>query len=187
MQQLSSECRINILVNRVKQSGGNRNLCSSWWSWSNFGGKLSFKASLRPRLEKKQPFISSLFRWIIVHYLCYTLMPSCFSRDRCCAICTHILETVLAKSLSRAAVGKGAGVTNRGPAEDVISEQSSTARPRLSRCKPRLRAHTPSSNGPSPVDSQDLWSHLRLPRMHFPGWEMRCLWVWFIKAQMEVW
>lgn len=133
------------------------------------------------QIWKKQPFLSSLFRWIIVHYLCYTLMCGCFHRDRCSAICKHILETVFAKSLldswggkqyGRGGGGGGRRVGWRTKRQQGMWFLEKNLHWKSANVKPRLPPHTSSSNSPSSVDSQDIWLHLLPPCMHFLSWEI---------------
>lgn len=83
--------------------------------------EIIFQSFTVAQIWKKQPFLSSLFRWIIVHYLCYTLMWGCFHPDRYSAICKHILETVFAKSLLDSWGGSRMGEEEEGGLDDEPS------------------------------------------------------------------
>lgn len=147
------------------------------------------------QIQKKQPFISSLFRWIIVRYLCfiYTLMPCCFSQDTCSAICNYVLETVLAKSLPDSWSGKE--LERRGGREvgwwtkhqqrTCFPKKASAESLRRAAVKPRLPPHTSCCNSPSSAVSQTSdCSCLFLVCVSLAG-KSRCLWAWFIEAQIE--
>lgn len=134
------------------------------------------------QIQKKHPFISSLFRWIIVRYLwfIYTLMPSCFNQDTCSAICNYVLETVLAKSLldswSEKEHGRGGGREvgwwTKHQQRMWFPEKASAESLRRAAMKPRLPLHTSCCKSPSSVVSPDIWLHLPLPCMRFRSGEI---------------